>query len=62
MPKKPTGFTPKGKNDTKPMPTKIAKNPLAQVDGGSNNVASMPGIRVPKLTRPAPLKPRTPGI
>lgn len=68
MPKKSTGFNSKGAGQTSPVakadtPMKtpsIKANSLPTPIAG--NVATMPGSRFPKLTRPAPMAPRTPKI
>lgn len=71
MAKKSTGYTPTGREKTSPVekqnqPMKAPgmkpinmPNPL---NGGANNTATLPGTRFPKLTRPAPMAPRTPKI
>lgn len=71
MPKKSTGYTPTGKSKSNPLdkeatPLKNASlsgpkmpNPM---DGGPNKVATMPGTRFPKLTRPPKMSPRLPKI
>lgn len=71
MPKNDTGYTPTGRNKTNPtskmsIPDKAPsiKSPSLPMpmSGGKNNVASMPGQRFPKLTKPTVLAPRTPRI
>lgn len=65
MPKKPMGYTPDKSQsnptikETVPMKTPSLKEPKLS---GPNNVASVPGTRFPKLSRPAPMTPRTPKI
>lgn len=70
MPKKPTGLTPgKGQSspvvkDSVPMKTPALKatNMPNPMNGGPNKVASLPGSRFPKLTKPAVMPTRTPRI
>lgn len=72
MPKKDTSYVSgKGKSnplakETSPMKSpalpKKAGNMPNPMDGGPNKVASMPGTRFPKLTKPTALPPRPPRI
>lgn len=71
MPKKPTSYSKSGKGKSNPIAKEATpmKSPAIKnvnmpnpMNGGPNNVASMPGQRFPKLTRPAPMAPRTPKI
>ncbi len=68
MPKKPTSYAKSGKGKSNPLnkestpmksPTISTANPMK---GDNTGVASMPGTRFPKLTKPAVMKPRTPRI
>ena len=70
MPKKSTGYTP---DNSKSNPLTKQATPLkvpalkqeklpTPMDGGPNKVASMPGSRFPKLTKPPKMNVRPPRI
>lgn len=67
VPKKPTGMAPTGGKASpiqkSVVPNSMPKPTLPQpIAGTANKTATMPGARFAKITRPAPMNPRTPKI